>query len=100
MMAAIAEANADVVVLTSDNPRKENPSAIIADMVAGLVHPSSAHVEIDRATAIGHAIDHAADGDVVLIAGKGHEDYQVIGDDVIDFDDRLVAAAKLTGGRP
>jgi len=55
------------------------------------------HIELDRADAISHAIDLASDGDVVLIAGKGHEDYQVIGDEVIDFDDRLVAAQKLTG---
>lgn len=97
MMAAIAEERADVVVLTSDNPRSEDPSAIIADMVDGLSDTSSVHIEVDRADAIGHAIELAADGDVVLIAGKGHEDYQVIGDEVIDFDDRLVAAQKMVG---
>jgi UDP-N-acetylmuramoyl-L-alanyl-D-glutamate--2,6-diaminopimelate ligase len=97
MMAAIAEASADVVVLTSDNPRSEDPSAIIADMVEGLRDAAGVHIELDRADAISHAIDLASDGDVVLIAGKGHEDYQVIGDEVIDFDDRLVAAQKLTG---
>ncbi len=95
-MAAIGEELADVVVLTSDNPRSEDPQAIIDEMIAGLSTPSAAHVQLDRAEAIGHAIGRARPGDVVLIAGKGHEDYQVIGDDVIDFDDRLVAARALT----
>lgn len=96
MMGAIGEAKADVLVLTSDNPRNEDPDAIIAEIQAGLVDRSAAHVESDRAEAIAHAVRLAAPGDVVLIAGKGHEDYQVIGDQVIDFDDRLVAAAALS----
>ena len=96
MMASIGEAKADVVVLTSDNPRSEDPDSIIAEMAAGLTNPSDAHVEPDRAEAIAYAVRSAGRGDVVLIAGKGHEDYQIIGDEVIDFDDRLVAAAVLS----
>lgn len=95
-MAAIGEKLADVLVLTSDNPRTEDPQAIIDEMVGGLSSPSAAHIEIDRANAITHAISQAEPGDVVLIAGKGHEDYQLIGGEVIDFDDRLVAARALT----
>ncbi len=96
MMAAIGEVKADVVVLTSDNPRTEDPDSIIAEMAAGLTNPANAHIEPDRAEAIAYAVRTAARGDVVLIAGKGHEDYQIIGDEVIDFDDRLVAAAVLS----
>lgn len=95
-MAAIGEQLADVLIFTSDNPRSEDPQAIIAEMVAGLASAGAVHIEIDRADAIRHAISQAGPGDVVLIAGKGHEDYQVIGDQVIDFDDRLVAARALT----
>lgn len=96
MMAAIGEQLADVVVLTSDNPRSEDPQAIIDEMMSGLSSSAAATVELDRADAIASAIRQASAGDVVLIAGKGHEDYQVIGDQVIDFDDRLVAARVLT----
>ena len=95
-MAAIAEELADTVVLTSDNPRSEDPQAIIDEMITGLSSPTAALIQPDRARAIAHAIGLARPGDVVLIAGKGHEDYQVIGDEVIDFDDRLVAAQALT----
>ena len=94
-MAAIGEELADVVVLTSDNPRSEDPQTIIDEMIVGLSSPTAAHVLVDRAEAIGYAVGRAQAGDVVLIAGKGHEDYQVIGDEVIDFDDRLVAAQAL-----
>lgn len=95
-MAAIGEQLADALVLTSDNPRTEDPKAILDEMVVGLSSPDAAHIEIDRSDAIAHAISLAQPGDVVLIAGKGHEDYQIIGDEVIDFDDRLVAARALT----
>jgi len=95
-MAAIAEELADTVVLTSDNPRSEDPQAIIDEMITGLSSPNAALIQPDRARAIAHAIGLARPGDVVLIAGKGHEDYQVIGDEVIDFDDRSVAARALT----
>ena len=83
---------ADLVVVTSDNPRSESPSAIIDEIVAGV--PSAARgdviVEPDRATAIATALDAARDGDLVVVAGKGHETTQTIGDQVIQFDDREV----------
>lgn len=94
-MAAIGEELADTIVLTSDNPRSEDPQMIIDEMISGLSSPAAATVQVDRAAAIRHAIRQAQSGDVVLIAGKGHEDYQVIGEQVIDFDDRLVAAEAL-----
>lgn len=96
-MAAIGEELADTLILTSDNPRSEDPVAIIDDMVVGLSSSSAATVVVDRADAIAVAVAQASRGDVVLIAGKGHEDYQVIGDQTIDFDDRLVAARAITG---
>ncbi len=95
-MAAIGEQLADMMILTSDNPRSEDPQVIIDEMVAGLSSSAAAHIEVDRADAIGRAIRQAQPGDVVLIAGKGHEDYQIIGDQVIDFDDRLIAVKALT----
>ncbi|MBY6273459.1 MAG: UDP-N-acetylmuramoyl-L-alanyl-D-glutamate--2,6-diaminopimelate ligase, partial [Bacillaceae bacterium] len=74
----------------SDNPRSEDPLKILADMEAGV---RGLHYEIipDRKEAIGRAISQASSGDVVLIAGKGHETYQIVGDRVFEFDDRLVA---------
>ncbi|MEG6574070.1 UDP-N-acetylmuramoyl-L-alanyl-D-glutamate--2,6-diaminopimelate ligase [Caldibacillus debilis] len=77
-------------IFTSDNPRSEDPLKILADMEAGV---RGLHYEIvpDRKEAIGRAISQASSGDVVLIAGKGHETYQIVGDRVFEFDDRLVA---------
>lgn len=90
LMAKIACRYADYAIFTSDNPRSEDPRAIIADMEAG-VKGEEYVVIVDRAEAIEHAIFTAQTGDLVLIAGKGHETYQIIGDKVIDFDDREVA---------
>ena len=87
-MGAIAEAVADRIVLTNDNPRTEDPDAILAEISAGLVRPDAAVVIPDRAEAIRHALDGAAPGDVVVIAGKGHEDYQIVGTEKRHFDDR------------
>jgi UDP-N-acetylmuramoyl-L-alanyl-D-glutamate--2,6-diaminopimelate ligase len=95
IMAGIGEAKSDELVLTSDNPRSEDPVMILDEMVAGLRHTDAAHIEQDRATAIGFAVGLAQPGDVVLIAGKGHETHQVIGDEIVDFDDRLVAATAI-----
>ncbi|HUR77227.1 MAG TPA: UDP-N-acetylmuramoyl-L-alanyl-D-glutamate--2,6-diaminopimelate ligase [Acidimicrobiales bacterium] len=95
LMAAAAEAQADRVILTSDNPRHEDPRAILEEMQTGLLDPSGVIVETDRAAAIRLAIEQAAPGDVVLIAGKGHETTQTIGDAVLPFDDREVARAAL-----
>ncbi|MEO7128523.1 MAG: UDP-N-acetylmuramoyl-L-alanyl-D-glutamate--2,6-diaminopimelate ligase [Rhodoferax sp.] len=78
LMAAVVEKNADRVIVTSDNPRSEDPEAIIGQIVAGLSHASAAHVQGDRALAIAEAIARASAQDVVLIAGKGHEDYQEV----------------------
>ncbi|MEY2470728.1 MAG: UDP-N-acetylmuramoyl-L-alanyl-D-glutamate--2,6-diaminopimelate ligase [Actinomycetota bacterium] len=95
LMAAVAEDLADRVVLTSDNPRSEDPRAILEEMQTGLRDPSRVIIEPDRAAAIRVAIDRAAPGGIVVIAGKGHETTQTIGDEVIPFDDREVARTVL-----
>ncbi|MEL7311668.1 MAG: UDP-N-acetylmuramoyl-L-alanyl-D-glutamate--2,6-diaminopimelate ligase [Pseudomonadota bacterium] len=92
---AEAASAADRLVLTSDNPRSESPLSIIEQMRSGLSHDRYRIIE-DRADAIAFAIDEAADNDTILIAGKGHEQYQVIGNEVRDFDDRLVARTRLS----
>ena len=89
-MAAVAEARADRVVLTSDNPRSEDPEAILDAIAAGLTAPASATRLADRADAIAYAADHAEVGDVIVVAGKGHETYQIVGAERRDFDDRVV----------
>ncbi|PBS14815.1 UDP-N-acetylmuramoyl-L-alanyl-D-glutamate--2,6-diaminopimelate ligase [Lysobacteraceae bacterium NML93-0793] len=94
-MAAIAEAQADRVIVTDDNPRRENGDAIVADILAGFTRPDAVVVERDRRRAITRAIGEARPGDIVLIAGKGHEPYQEIGGVQHAFDDRLVAQAAL-----
>ncbi|MBD1581004.1 UDP-N-acetylmuramoyl-L-alanyl-D-glutamate--2,6-diaminopimelate ligase [Pseudoalteromonas sp. S16_S37] len=88
LMAQAAERNADLLVITSDNPRSEDPQNIIDDVKAGLSNPEYAVCKIDRAQAIRYAIEHAPKNAVVLIAGKGHEDYQIIGDKRLSFCDR------------
>ncbi len=90
-----AENGADLMVITSDNPRTEKPEAIIADIVAGLERPSAAIVEPDRRKAIQQAIADAGAGDVVLILGKGHESGQEFATSIIPFDDRSVAREAL-----
>lgn len=90
-MAAIAERLADRVVLTSDNPRNEAPGAILDDMVAGLRLPAQAHVEVDRAKAISQVVAMAADSDLILIAGKGHETWQEVCGQKLPMDDRRLA---------
>jgi UDP-N-acetylmuramoyl-L-alanyl-D-glutamate--2,6-diaminopimelate ligase len=98
-MGAIAERLADVVIVTDDNPRTEDGDAIVAQVVAGLAHPQRAVIERNRAVAIERAIHGATAGDVVLIAGKGHEDYQIVGLEKRYFSDRDVAKAALQGAR-
>jgi UDP-N-acetylmuramoyl-L-alanyl-D-glutamate--2,6-diaminopimelate ligase len=95
-MGEVACRLADVVIVTSDNPRSEDPSAIIAAVKNGCVGREPL-TEIDRRAAIGLAIDGAHTGDVVVIAGKGHETTQVIGDRVVPFDDPDVAREHLVG---
>ena len=96
-MAAVACAHSDHVIITSDNPRTEDPDAIIGDIAAGVPSGCAANVEriADRAEAIGRAVAGAGRGDVVLIAGKGHEDYQIVGTERRPFDDRIVARTAL-----
>jgi UDP-N-acetylmuramoyl-L-alanyl-D-glutamate--2,6-diaminopimelate ligase len=94
-MGAIAARLADQVVLTSDNPRTEDPQQILNDVLAGLPEGASVMVEADRAKAIATAITVAAGNDLVLIAGKGHEDYQILGQKRIHFDDREEAEKAL-----
>jgi UDP-N-acetylmuramoyl-L-alanyl-D-glutamate--2,6-diaminopimelate ligase len=96
-MAGIAEKWADKVVVTSDNPRSEDPEQIIADILTGLadVSPEKIKVISDRATAIATALDWAKPDDIVVLAGKGHETYQILATGTIDFDDTQVALAHL-----
>ncbi len=94
---AAAEAS-DFVVLTSDNPRSEDPLAIMNDALVGIRRKDVPHVvEPDRATAIARALKEAREGDIVILAGKGHETYQVLKDRTIPFDDRTVARELLRG---
>ncbi|MED4716150.1 UDP-N-acetylmuramoyl-L-alanyl-D-glutamate--2,6-diaminopimelate ligase [Bacillus badius] len=95
LMAQAACEYATNPVFTSDNPRSEDPAAILRDMEAG-VAGKSYKVILDRKEAIFHAIREAKVGDAVIIAGKGHETYQIIGDKILDFDDREVAKAALS----
>jgi UDP-N-acetylmuramoyl-L-alanyl-D-glutamate--2,6-diaminopimelate ligase len=99
-MGAAAARGADRVILTSDNPRSEDPAAIARDVEPGLRGGgASATVELDRARAIESAIASAPRGAVVLVAGKGHETYQLIGRDKLPFDDRVVARQALAARR-
>lgn len=97
-MGAVAEAAADVVVLTSDNPRSEDPAAIIDAVRSGMRARRTARVEPDRRRAIASALATAQPGDVVVVAGKGHERTQVTGSDEAPFDDRAVVRELLRAG--
>jgi UDP-N-acetylmuramoyl-L-alanyl-D-glutamate--2,6-diaminopimelate ligase len=100
LMGMAAGELSDYVVLTSDNPRSEDPLGIINDALVGLRRTDVEHaIEPDRRKAIGLAIAAAREGDVVLLAGKGHEDYQVLKDRTIHFDDREVAREAIAGWR-
>jgi UDP-N-acetylmuramoyl-L-alanyl-D-glutamate--2,6-diaminopimelate ligase len=87
MMARIAEQLADRVIVTNDNPRHEDPQAIISEIIKGFSHPERVSIELDRSKAIKNSIQWASVKDCVLIAGKGAERYQQIGDEKIPFDD-------------
>lgn len=95
VMGEIAGRYSDVVIVTSDNPRSENPESIIDEIVVGIPDTVSFRRVVDRRDAIAAAIQAAKVDDVVVIAGKGHETYQIIGDSVLPFDDRSVAAEEL-----
>lgn len=96
-MGAIAKNLADLAIVTSDNPRREEPEAIIAEILAGMDGGGTARVlhEADRRAAIALAVGEARPGDTVVIAGKGHEDYQIIGDTKYPFDDVVVAGEEI-----
>lgn len=96
-MAKVAEALADHVIITDDNPRNEAPEAIVADILAGIQKTEAVMIEHDREQAIRQAIAAASEEDVVLIAGKGHEDYQIIGNQTLNFDDRVIVQSVLNG---
>ncbi len=97
-MGALAERLADVVLVTNDNPRSEGPEAIAADILAGLAAPDAVQVQLDRGLAIRQALTQARPGDVVLVAGKGHETYQEQGGVKRPFDDRAQLRAALEEG--
>ena len=104
LMGRIAALGADKVIVTSDNPRTEDPDRIIEEIVAGIPEEAEYVVEPDRRTAISMSIAEASQGDVILIAGKGHERYQIVGSDRIPFDEREIVARAVVenagGDRP
>ena len=96
LMAAVGRRYSDILIITSDNPRTEDPDRIIADMTEGIEpRDPGVVVIVDREEAIKYAVSKAGCGDTVLIAGKGHEDYQIIGTEKIHFDDREIAEKYL-----
>ncbi|MDP3058771.1 MAG: cyanophycin synthetase, partial [bacterium] len=98
LMGEIAGRLADIVILTSDNPRSEQPNKIIDDIMSGIYSPAcraEIHIKEDRREAIKLGISLASKGDVVLIAGKGHENYQIFSDRTIHFDDSVEAIIAL-----
>ena len=95
LMGAIAVRYSDRVIVTSDNPRTEDPMAIVNGILSGITDKSTVTVLVDRGAAIEHALASAKPGDVVLLAGKGHEEYQVIGSEKIHFSDKEIVAQFL-----
>ena len=96
VMGGIAAQLADFVIVTSDNPRTEDPQAIIDDILAGMRDTDTPYVAIpDRVEAIHYAMDHAQPGDVIVLAGKGHEDYQEINHQHFPMDERVIVAQHL-----
>ena len=93
LMGEIAEKNADFTIVTSDNPRTEEPRAIIDEILSGMkARRGTVKVIVDRVEAIHWALDHARSGDVILLAGKGHEDYQIVGKEKHHMDEREIVA--------
>ncbi len=100
LMGQAAAKGSDLVVLTSDNPRSEDPLAIINEVLAGIretvrTNGTECIVEADRAKAIEIAVENAKDGDIVLLAGKGHETVQILRDGAVPFSDAAVAERVL-----
>ena len=95
-MGQVAAQNADFLIVTSDNPRTENPEAIIDQVLVGVEKENTPYVRItNRKEAIFYAVQHAQKDDVILLAGKGHEDYQVLGTEKVHFDEREIVAEAL-----
>jgi len=95
-MGQVAAEGSDLAVVSSDNPRTEDPDAIIDDIVAGM--GKTPYIRLaDRRAAIARALEEARPGDTLLLAGKGHETYQVIGTEKVPFDEREIVAAMLRG---
>jgi UDP-N-acetylmuramoyl-L-alanyl-D-glutamate--2,6-diaminopimelate ligase len=92
LMGEIAEKLSDRVILTDDNVRSENPQDIIRDILAGCINPEQIFIEHDRKTAIKAAVSMASLGDIILVAGKGHENYQIIGNKTVAYDERQYVA--------
>ena len=92
-----AGSSADLLVVTSDNPRWEQPAVIIEAIIQGVPRDVQCHVEVDREKAIGYALSQAEVGDVVLIAGKGHEQYQEIEESVVHYSDHDCVAGWYEG---
>lgn len=99
LMAEIAESIADEIVVTSDNPRSESPQNIIDEVMSGFKQPQRVHSMLDREAAIRYAVSNATAGDCILIAGKGHEGYQLIGSERLPFSDVAVARLALEDRR-
>lgn len=89
-MGKIAEQFSDIVILTNDNPRSEDPKAIIKHILDGMIHPEKVIVNLDRKQAILHSVEIAQPEDIILVAGKGHEKKQIFATYVLNFDDRAV----------
>ena len=95
--ARIAARLADEVIVTSDNPRTENPYAILHEILAGMADSATPFAVLEsRREAIAYALDHARTGDVVVLAGKGHETYQVVGAETLPLDERQVVREHLS----
>ncbi len=96
-MGAIAEDNADVVIVTNDNPRTEEPGRIVDDILQGITDGAAAQVILDRRQAIRRALEQAEENDAVIILGKGHEQYQIIGTDKLAYPGDCAVAAEIAG---
>ena len=98
-MGSIASRYADKIIITSDNPRTEDPLSIIKDIQNGISGTVPYSIIENRKSAVDEAIKHATPGDIVLIAGKGHEDYQIVGNNRYRFDDREAALSAIKRNR-
>jgi UDP-N-acetylmuramoyl-L-alanyl-D-glutamate--2,6-diaminopimelate ligase len=96
IMGRIAAELADIAIVSSDNPRSEDPDAIIADILAGVKNKSQVFAEPDREKAVILALKKAREGDTVLLAGKGHEDYQVLAEGKVHMDEREIVMEYLS----